>query len=485
MKDFVLAATERKFWGLLLWMLTVGVSQSYGQFSSNIQGTVHDQSDAVVGGALVTVTNIATLVKLSTNTNQAGIYRFGSLQPAEYEVRVQASGFQTTTVRVTLLTAQTADVPIAMKLGSTSELVQVNSTAADLDTADTRIETTLRQTELHDLPLPGRSFAGLTALAPGVKGIGTSFGVLGGDAPDNYGTERTVDANANGRSHESNQFMIDGMDVTTNVHNGILNLTPNPDTIQEVSIQTDNFSVEEGRTSSLVVKVTTRSGSNQFHGAASWFYNDQHLWARSEFTPKYEPFRKHDFSGVLGGPIIKNRTFFFASLEALRSAVSSSTQVHTFEAPEFVSWAKANFPNSIGTQVLTLYPVVGATTAGVALTAQDVFGSQCGTSTTFNIPCSMPMVDNGTYKPSPFRNGSQANVRIDHNFNSNHDRIYGSYFRTHVDTENPTIRSGFSSTGENQTKMLQINETHIFSSRLLNEASFSAYRVAGTGTKPP
>jgi len=492
MKNFLVAVMRRPQWSLLSIVFLVCVSRSYGQFSSNIQGTVHDQSGAVVANARVTLINISTQVTLTTTTSDAGLYRFGSLQPAEYEVRVQGTGFQTATARVTLLTAQTADVPIAMKVGSATESVQVSSTAADLDTADTRIQATLEQTELHDLPLPGRSFAGLTALAPGVKGIGTSYGVLGGDAPDNFGTERSVDADANGRSHESNMYIIDGMDVTTNVHNGVLNLTPNPDAIQEVSIQTDNFSVEEGRTSSLVTKVTTKSGTNQFHGAASWFYNDQHLWALSHFVPidpatgkeKYEPFRKHDFSGVLGGPVIKNRTFFFFAFEGLRSAITSGLQSHQFEAPEFVSWAQANFPNTIGTQVLTSQPLVGARITGVEKTASQVLGpSQCGTPATNNIPCNLPMIDDGAYQPSPFRNATQINARIDHNFNKTHDRIYGSYFRTHLDNEISAIREGLHSTSENHTKTVSVNETHTFSSQLLNEASFSAYRVAGTGAK--
>jgi hypothetical protein len=333
---------------------------------------------------------------------------------------------------------------------------------------------------MKDLPLQGRNFLGLTVLAPGVTGVGGTAGGSPGDAPDNFSTEKSIAAHANGKSDEANAYTVDGLDITSNIRPGVLNLSPNPESVQEVAIQTNTFKVEQGRASSLMVAITTKSGTNHFHGSAAWFYTDQHLWARSEFTSKYEPFHKHDISGGVGGPILKNRTFFFASIEPLRSSISSSTQVHTFETPEFVNWAKGVFPSTLGTGLLSKYPVTNAAVTGVALTAQDIFGANCGTAATFSIPCNLPMVNAGSFKPSPFRNGLQYSLRIDHNFNQNRDRLYGNYYRTGLESENPAIRPSFESTNKYHTKAIQVNETHTFSARLLNEASFGFYVVQGT-----
>lgn len=453
------------------------------QFSSNIQGTVEDPSGLAVPGASVSVQNLATLVKQTTATNEAGFYRVSSLPPGLYEITAEASGFQPAKVQVTMQTAQTADVPVRMQVAGTTESVQVSEQAPPVDVADSRIQGTIRQAEMKDLPLQGRNFLGLTVLAPGVTGVGGVAGGSPGDAPDNFSTEKSVAANANGKSFESNAYSVDGLDITSDIRPGVLNLSPNPESVQEVSVQTNTFSVEHGRASSLEVAVTTKSGTNEFHGSAAWFYTDQHLWARSEFTGKYEPFRKHDIAAGLGGPIIKNRTFFFVAIEPLRSASSTSTQVHTFESPQFVDWAKTAFPDTLGTQLLSQYPVTRVAVTGVARTAQDVFGSECGNLATFNIPCSLPLIDTGTFKPSPFRNGLQYSFRVDHNFRGGRDRIYGNFYRTGLDTENPAIRPGFQSTNVYNTKAFQANYTHTFSASALNEASFGFTRVEGTNVK--
>ncbi len=275
-------------------------------------------------------------------------------------------------------------------------------------------------------------------------------------------------------------YMVDGMDVTSNVHNGILNLSPNPDSVADVTIQTNTFTVEEGRTSSIQTKITTKAGTNAFHGTASWFYYDQHLWARSEFTTSYPPFSKKDFSATIGGPIIKNRTFFFFAIEPMWSSAATGTSVNTYVDPAFVNWAQQNFPNSIGTQLLVKYPISNVTTTGVVSTASSVFGTQCGTAATFNMPCTLSLVDQGVYNLSPYRNGLQFNVRVDHNLNQNRDRIYGSVYRTKLTQQEPSLHAAFSTSSPFLVTSFQANEAHSFSPLILNEAGFSVYRVAGS-----
>ena len=177
-------------------------------------------------------------------------------------------------------------------------------------------------------------------------------------------------------------FIVDGLDVTSNITGGTANLSPNPDSIQEFTIQTNTFSVQYGRSGSIIAASTTKSGADTFHGSASDFFTNQHLWANTPFTGPdgYAPFKSNNLSGAIGGPIIPHHhSYFFFSIEPLRSTFSTGNQSYTFEDPQFVQFAQTNFPNSLGTQILTNYPIKPTSSSSVAETANDVFPGTCGT----------------------------------------------------------------------------------------------------------
>lgn len=452
----------------------------FGQFSSNIQGVVQDQTQSAVPHATVKLRNLSTDVTLTASSNDAGVYRFSSLQPGNYDIAVEAAGFQAQTLHVTLQTSQTADVNVNLTVAGAAATVEVAGTAPLLDAADSRLQATIRQETLQDLPFQGRNFLGLVAVAPGVTGFGAVGGGAPGNAPDNFSTEKVVDASGNGRNSAGNEFVMDGLNVTSNIIQGVSNLSPNPDSIQEVSIQTNTFSVEQGKASSILVNVTTKSGTNHFHGTGSYFFNNQDLRARTAFTTKYEPYKRHDLAGTFGGPIIKNKTFFFASVEPLWSQTSSANSVTTYEAQEFVDWAKVNFPKSLGTSVLLDRPLINVSTTGVNKRASDLFPTDCGTPAAANIPCSLPVIAEGRFKPAPFRNALQYNFRGDQYLRDNRDRLYANYYKTDLDTEQVPIRRGYYSVNNNNTKALQTSWTHIFTPALLNEGSFGVIRVEGS-----
>ncbi len=476
---------------IILWTLILPLficSQlAFGQYSSNLQGQVTDPSGAVVPGATVQLTSVATQVSQSLTTDPGGNYRFNSLAPGDYQATVSASGFDTEVVKLTLQTGQTVNLPVTLTLAGTRQTVEVSSRAALLDTADSRLEATIGSQELHTLPLQGRNFLGLASVTPGVTGLGVIVGSSPGSCssglastiPDNFATELPVEASANGKTLLSNMFLLDGLDVTSNIDGGNLNLTPNPDSIQEVTTETNDFSVEYGRNSSIVIKMTTKSGADQYHGSLSDFFSDQHLWARSEFTgPAYASFLSNNFSGSIGGPVIPGRhTYFFFSMEPLRSTFSTGNQAYTFEDPQFVNWAQQNFPNSLGTKLLTSYPIKTSASGVVAETGQDIFPGTCGTAAIANLPCNLAMIDSGTFEASPYRNGLEWNTRIDTYFAK--DRLYGNFYRMTHDDQSPSIRTGFDSTNRYTSTSLQLNETHTFSSRTLNEAMFGLARVEG------
>lgn len=474
---------------LMLTLVHIWGPPGQAQFSSNVQGVVLDPSQAVIPNATVTLRNLDTQVERKTTTGASGVYRFSSLPPGRYEIRAEAEGFQTRTVTIDLLTAQTADVTLRLEVRGTGERVVVVGEPPVLNPADSRTHATIEQRALADVPLPNRNMLGLAAVAPGVTGLGTVGGGAPGDAPDNFSTETTVDISGNGRNSSGNQFVLDGLNVTSNIIQGVTNLAPNPESVQEISIQTNTFSVEQGRASSVQIAITTKSGTNELHGTAGYYFNNQALFARTVFTPAQRPpFKKHLFDASLGGPVWKNRTFWFGSMQTLRSQTSSADQVLTFESPEFVNWAKQRFPNSLGTKILTeRYPVnIGIT--GTLRTAREIFGAGpqgCNTDVTAFIPCDLPMIVEGRARPSPFRNALQWNVRGDQYLNNSNDRLYVNLYKTNLDTQQILFRNGFSTVNDNFSTAVQANWTHTFSPQLLNEFTFGWVRVQGNSGLDP
>jgi hypothetical protein len=233
----------------------------------------------------------------------------------------------------------------------------VEETPPTIDTDDSRLQATLSSDTVRDLPSANRNLWDILAVTPGVVGVGTRLaGEAPGGLPDNFGTQ-TPQISANGRSYTGNVVMVDGMNVTSPVQNGNIILAPIPDAVQEASLQTNTFGGEDNLGSSILIQVTTKSGTNQFHGTGSLFFANQDLQATPDFVSgAAEPYSRKDLVGALGGPIRKGKTFFFADFEKLWSTVPGAVGQQLFEAPQFVQWATANYPNTVGTQVLTGWP---------------------------------------------------------------------------------------------------------------------------------
>jgi hypothetical protein len=450
----------------------------FAQFSGSIEGVVQDPSGAGVAKAAITLLNTATSVSQKTTADDSGNYRFVSLAPGSYQVVATGPGFSKTNVSIILTTSQNLNVPISLALATASTEVEVTGAAPVLDTADTRNQQTLQTAELAALPLPGRNMVGLVTLAPGVTGRGLSSSGSPGSAADNFSTEQQVDASANGRSSNANMYVVDGLDVTSNIRPGVVNLTPNPDSIQEATTEVNTFSTAYGRGSSIVYTMTTKSGSDQFHGLASDYFTYQNFWAGTEFSHHYLPFHSNNMSANIGGPIVPHhQLFFFFGIEPLRSSQASVGST-TYEDPQFTAFAQRVFPNTLGTKLLTTYTPSAAATTGVAQTANQVFAGTCGTAATFFLPCDTPVIDSGVQNSTSYRNGLQYNVRIDKYFSK--DRIYGNFFRTTLDTSGSQARPAFDTTNHFVTNSFQANETHTFTPTTLNQVAFAYLRVEGT-----
>jgi len=272
---------------------------------------VQDPAGAVIPNAKVQLKNTETSVAAATTSDAEGNYRFVSLAPGSYQITIDAAGFNTSNIAFTLATSQNLNVPVSMNVASATQAVEVTGQAPVLNTAESRNQMTLETAALSNLPLAGRNMISLVTLAPGVIGIGTVSGGSPGSGVDNFSTELQVDASANGAGSVGNMYMVDGLDVTSAIRPGVLNLTPNPDSVQETSIQTNTFSVEYGRASSIQMAITTKSGTDGLHGTASDYFTNQKLWAGTEFVHNYSPYHSNNVSATIGGPIVPHHQFFF------------------------------------------------------------------------------------------------------------------------------------------------------------------------------
>jgi carboxypeptidase family protein len=456
------------------------VSTAFAQFTASMQGIVQDPSGAGVGKATITVTNVATSVSVVATSDGDGNYRLVSLAPGQYKITAEAPGFARSELNVTLLTSQNLNLPIALKVGSVSESIVVSTEAPVVDTADSRIQTTLENHAVAQLPIIGRNLVTLVTMAPGVSGLGTSTSGSPASGVDNYSTEEQVDASANGQGQNNNQYVVDGLDVTSGIRQGVLNLTPQPEAIQETSIQVNTFSSEYSRAAGLQTMFTTKSGTDQFHGsAADWFYY-QKMFANQHFVSSkdnpYKPFHSNNMAFSIGGPIIPHHnSFFFFAVEPLRQSSSAGNLV-TFPAPEFIAFAQANYKNTVGTHILGTYLPSGVGDVAVQSTASNIFGTGCGPAGN-GVPCDLPMIDKGSFGATSVRNGTQYFARIDQGFKR--DRIYVSLFRTLLLTGAPSAMPQFSALNNTWQVAGQASWTHTFSPNTLNDFTAGLSRVEG------
>jgi Carboxypeptidase regulatory-like domain len=467
---------------LLFALFVFSTLPCFAQFTANIQGVVQDQSGAAVSKASITLVNVATNTTNVTEADASGNYRFVSIAPGSYKMTVQAPGFAKAEADITLLTAQNLNFPVSLHVGSVSDSVVVTTESPIVDTADSRTQLTLENEAVAELPIVGRNLVTLVTMAPGVSGLGTSTSGSPASGVDNFSTEEQVDASANGQGQNNNQYVIDGLDVTSGIRQGVLNLTPHPESIQETSVQVNTFSVEHSRAAGLVTMFTTKSGSDSFHGSASDWFNYQGMFANQHFVTSkdnsYKPFHSNNMDFAIGGPIVPHHnSFFYFSVELLRSSASAGGLV-TFADPQFISYASTNYKDTVGTHVMSTYLPSGVGAVSVQQTASDVFGTACGTGEGGNgVPCDLPMIDQGSFGATQIRNGTQYFARIDQGFKK--ERVYVSLYRTLLETGAASPMPQFSALNNTWQIAGQASWTHTFSPNTLNEVTGGMSRVEG------
>lgn len=298
---------------LLLITAVFGSGIALGQTQSNaadLQGVVRDQSGAVVSGATVTARNVGTNTSKTTTTNDDGDYLIVNLVPGDYEVTVEAANFKKSVLPdVKLTVGQRADLDIALEVGQVSEVVTVSGASAELvETSKTAIATTVDLQRIENLPINERNYL---AFALTTSTVGRDNGRPIGPAP-------TTGLNFGGQRGRSNLVQVDGADNTDNSVNASRS-TVSQEAVQEFQVVTNSFAPEFGRSSGGIVNVVTKSGTNDFHGNVFGFLRDKSFQARNPFAPIAKPdFRRTQYGVTLGGPMDRDRTFFFFAFEQRR-----------------------------------------------------------------------------------------------------------------------------------------------------------------------
>ncbi len=301
--------------------LTIVVRADTG---GNISGTVTDQTGSVVPDTTVTVLNLDTTVQQTAKTNANGFYNFTALPVGRYEIEIVREGFKPykrTGLVIDINSELRADVSLSM--GEQSEEVVVSGTAVSVETVDTNLGDVVSGTQIVTIPLNGRSYTDLLSIQPGVSPVtsltSTSVimsGVTGTINPS--GDQNPGNVSINGQRESSNGFFVDGIDVKEYM-NGGTSIIPNLDSISEFRLLTDNFDPEYGNYNGGLINVVTKSGSDSFHGNVFEFLRNTALDAKNYFAATRSVFRQNQFGGTVGGPIKKQKIFFFGDYQGTQN----------------------------------------------------------------------------------------------------------------------------------------------------------------------
>jgi len=299
---------------LVITVLTLAARMSLPVMAQNptgsIRGTVTDQQSAVIQNATVTLTNKATGDNRSINTGTDGIYQFENLTPADYEIKIEAAGFATTVIAATVLVGSTTSGDAQLRAGAKGEVVDVVAEASIIDKQNFKIDGVINRSKIDALPLNGRNFLQLAVLEPGVA-VNTG----------NVGNANVLfSVSIGGGSSALTRLTVDGGSILDPV-TGNAGQNFSTETIQEFQISTFNFDLSTGVTSVGAINIVSRTGTNEFHGNGFLYFRDHQISALPTFfrpTQTFDPFfRRYQWGGAIGGPIKKDKAWFFGNLERL------------------------------------------------------------------------------------------------------------------------------------------------------------------------
>ncbi len=483
----------------------------------SVSGTVKDSSNAVVRNALITAISLDTAVHYRVSTNDSGFYSFSDLPVGRYDILAESPGFKT--YRRTGLVVDTnakVNVDVVMQVGERQEAITVSSGTVQVATSDTQIGEVIKDTKMTAVPLNGRSYTDLLSLQPGVapatsltpdteQDVGVSALSPSGDL--NPGT-----VSINGQREFSNAFIVNGSDVEEDV-NGGTSIIPNLDSIAEFRILTSNFDAEYGGYTGGHVNVVTKSGTNQFHGDVFEFLRNTDLDAREYFSPTRGTFNQNQFGGTLGGPIRKEKLFFFVDYQGTRLTEGVPTGLIPVPSLQDRAGNLSDIASSLTGTVTgrswantlskelgyTVYPGEPYYTPGCTSSSQCVLPNAVIPVSAWSAPARNllqyipePNVGSSTFSTSAYNEtleDDKGSARLD--YNSNWGLLTAYYFLDNYTLNNPypVAQSGASVPGFNalylgQSQLLSLGATKTFGSSTVNEFHFSYMRDNNDLGKP-
>jgi Carboxypeptidase regulatory-like domain/TonB dependent receptor len=482
---------------ILMIFLAFAARSVSGQTSTaDILGNVTDPTGAALANATVALVNIETKDTRTIQTNDSGAYVFTNLNPGHYSLNITSAGFHP--VKNADLAVSAGDrrrVDTQMVIGESTQVIDVNTSAPVLQTDLSSVSSTVSEQAVQNLPLNGRNYVNLTQIVAGAN-EGPPNGLGSGNRPDDR--RQTSSVSVNGQSDVINDNVIDGMDNNERMI-GTIGVRPSIDAIQEVKILTNSYSADSGRSAGAVINIITKSGTNKFHGSAyEYFRNDKlnaYAYQFGAHNPKTE-LRQNQFGGSFGGPIFKDRTFFFGDVELFRlvqGTLPTSVTVPTLFQQQNIG----NFSDVIpAAGCNTTQPDPSKQTTGCAyqpgtgIPYQVLNGSNVIPASALD-PIGVlyfklyPAPNSGTnqYIGSRKRtqNSTVYDIRIDHKI-SNADSIFGRYTENRVTTFTPPSalpittaakgiaidpQSGLNGNSPQTARNIQLNYTHTFTPQLL------------------
>ncbi len=458
--------------------LWVGASPAPAQQQlAALQGVVTDQTGGVLPGVTVTVTNLATGVVRTTVTNERGVYRMLSLDPGRYEVTLELQGFRKV-VRsdVVLSVGAVVGLNATLEPGAVTETVEVVGVAPDIQTEKADVSAVVELKKITDLPLVSRNPLALSALQPGVVGLPSTA--------DLFVTEQGLGVNANGQRESGNNALVDGVTISGGPWGGSMLVVPNVEAVQEFQIIANNPSAEYGRNAGAAVSIITKGGTNELAGSVFEFHRNENLRARGIFEAKDRPkpdFERNEYGVSLGGPIRRERTFFFVSFDGVRQTTGSAA-LYTVETKQLVDWVAATRPNSIAAQLLRKYPPPVYPTTDL----RDVGGPRPGANVWSTVPDGIPDLGTISWAIQNKRLGDQFNTRVDQVLRAGSDRLRASYYANRINNPAVYLRSQFNHPFTFLNQLLASNYSRVISNTTLNELSVGWVRQHGeTGDPTP
>ncbi len=452
--------------------------------NAQFSGRVTDAQGAVIQAAQVRVVNQATGVERKSQTNASGIYSVPFLIPGVYQIFVQGNGFTTASSEpLTLSVGQSLSFDVQLKVGTSQQQVEVNSAVPVIDQTTSSLSTIETTERIVDLPLNGRNFVQLAWLGAGANPGAQNNGALRGTTDNN---RPGVQVAVNGLTSFDNSFLLDGVD-NNEIGQGTLIIQPAPDAIAEFRVEENSMRAEFGR-GGAAVNIVLHSGTNKFHGGAYEFLRNSVLDARNYFDPARPPFQRNQYGVLFGGPIRRNRTFFFADYESerIRQGVSYISTVPTerMHQGDFSEIQTSLYdPNT--TDPVTSQRALLNSQNPYVIPANRIDSVGQAVVNVLPLPNLAGTVNNFVYTPKQVTNGDQGDFRLDHTINETNQLFAHAAVQDIRFLKPAPLGSaggccqGFGSNIDGQQQSYAIGEYHTFNSSLANDArvAFARWQI--------